>query len=42
MESEVNKGTRFLLTFPPVVDVEPDEQLVQSGGEAGASDKETQ
>ena len=28
VESEVGEGTRFLLAFPSVVDVEPDDQLV--------------
>jgi len=40
VESEVGKGTRFLLTFPSVVDDEPNEQLVLPGGDPGTSDKE--
>jgi len=42
VESEVGKGTRFLLAFPSVVDVEPDDQLVLPGGEPSSSDEEMQ
>ena len=40
VESEIGEGTRFLLTFPLVVDVEPDEQVVLPGGEPDTSDEE--
>jgi len=40
VESEVGAGTRFLLTFPSIVDVEPDEQLVLPEGKPSSSDEE--
>ena len=40
VESEVGRGTRFLLTFPSVVDVEPDEQLMLPRGKQDTSDEE--
>jgi two-component system sensor histidine kinase PilS (NtrC family) len=40
VESEVGEGTRFLLTFPSVVPVEPDEQLVLPGGESNSRNEE--
>jgi two-component system sensor histidine kinase PilS (NtrC family) len=41
VESEVNRGTRFLLTFPSVIGDATDEQLVLPSGTVGPRDKET-
>jgi len=41
VESEVNRGTRFLLTFPSAIDDATDEQLVLPSGTVGPRDEET-
>ena len=40
VESEVGEGTRFVLTFPSVTDLEPEDQLRLPRGVPSSSDEE--